>query len=337
MVAKATSAHPDRTSLGHVGSTGPMPGAAARATLCRMRIATWNVNSLKARMDAVERWLERAQPDVLLMQETKLADEDAPLMPFQLAGYDLLHHGEGRWNGVAIASRVGISDPIANFGDMPVRDSRSGATVAVSEEDFDPMDEARMVSAVCGGIRVVSVYAPNGRVVDSPFYLGKLRWFERLRAWVAEHAADGGPLVVGGDYNVAPTDDDVWSPAAAHGGTHVSAPERAALAAIRDVGLSDAYRSQQPAPGRFSWWDYRAGMFHKNQGMRIDLLYVTPVVASRVIWSEIDREARKGPPTPSDHAPVVIDLDAPGTPFDAGWEGALSRVAARSSPPRPAG
>ena len=299
-----------------------------------MRIATWNVNSLKARMDAVERWLERAQPDVLLMQETKLSDEDAPLMPFQLAGYDLLHHGEGRWNGVAIASRVGIADPVANFGDGPVRDSRSGATVGVSEEDFDPFHEARMVSAVCGGIRVASIYAPNGRVVDSPFYLGKLRWFERLTAWAAEMAGGGDGLVIGGDYNVAPTDDDVWSPPAAHGGTHVSEPERDALARLRATGLSDAYRAQQTARGRFSWWDYRAGMFHKNQGMRIDLLYVTHQVASRVIWAEIDREARKGPPTPSDHAPVLIDLDEPGKPFDAGWSGALSRIAARTRPPR---
>jgi exodeoxyribonuclease III len=297
-----------------------------------MRIATWNVNSLKARMDAVERWLERAQPDVLLMQETKLSDADAPLMPFQLAGYDLLHHGEGRWNGVAIASRVGIADPVTNFGDGPVRDSRSGAPVALSEEDFDPLDEARMVSAVCGGIRLVSIYAPNGRVVDSPFYLGKLRWFERLHGWAADAVGSGVPLVIGGDYNVAPTDEDVWSPAAAHGGTHVSAAERDALARLRDTGLSDAYREYQPARGRFSWWDYRAGMFHKNQGMRIDLLYVTPDVASRVIWAEIDREARKGPPIPSDHAPVVIDLDTPGVAFDAGWVGAMSRVAARTKP-----
>jgi len=307
-----------------------------------MRIATWNVNSLKARMDAVERWLERARPDVLLMQETKLSDEDAPLMPFQLAGYDLLHHGEGRWNGVAIASRVGISDPVTNFGDGPVRDSRSGAAVGGgangAEEDFDPSREARMVSAVCGGIRVASIYAPNGRVVDSPFYVGKLRWFERLTAWAAEAVGTTGPsggtlgLVIGGDYNVAPTDEDVWSAPAAHGGTHVSEPERAALAALRGVGLSDAYRAQQPTGGRFSWWDYRAGMFHKNQGMRIDLLYVTPDVASRIIWAEIDREARKGPPTPSDHAPVVIDLDTAGVPFDAGWVGAMSRVAARTRP-----
>jgi exodeoxyribonuclease-3 len=299
-----------------------------------MRIATWNVNSLKARMDAVERWLVRAAPDVLLMQETKLADEDAPVMPFQLAGYELLHHGEGRWNGVAIASRVGISDPITNFGDGPVRDSRTVASDAV-EEDFDPFDEARMVSAVCGGIRVTSLYAPNGRVVGSPFYQGKLRWFERLAAWTAATLGAGGPMVLGGDMNVTPTDLDVWDAVAAHGGTHVSAPERAALARLEGLGLVDAYRSRQAAGGRFSWWDYRAGMFHKNMGMRIDLLYATPDVAERVVWTEIDREARKGPPTPSDHAPVVIDLDTPGQAFDAGWDSALTRIAARTRPRAP--
>ncbi len=296
-----------------------------------MRIATWNVNSLKARMDAVQRWLERAAPDVLLMQETKLADEDAPLMPFQLAGYELLHHGEGRWNGVAIASRIGIGDPITNFGDGPVRDSRAGADEA-AEEDFDPFDEARMVSAVCGGIRVASLYAPNGRAVGSPFYQGKLRWFDRLAAWASGALRDGTPLVLGGDMNVTPTDLDVWDPVAAHGGTHVSAPERDALARLGALGLVDAYRARQTAGGRYSWWDYRAGSFHRNEGMRIDLLYVTPDLAARVAWAEIDREARKGPPTPSDHAPVVIDLDAVGQPFDAGWQSALARIAARTRP-----
>jgi len=299
-----------------------------------MRIATWNVNSLKARGEAVEKWLERAAPDVLLIQETKLGDDDVPEMSFRMRGYELLHHGEGRWNGVAIASRVGIADPVTNFGDGPVRDSRAGATVAVSEDDFDPFDEARMVSAVCGGVRVASLYAPNGRVVGSPFYHGKLRWFERLARWVAETATPETPLVLGGDYNVTPTDEDVWDPVRAHGGTHVSAPERDQLARLRAWGLVDAYRTQVADRGRFSWWDYRAGMFHKNEGMRIDLLYVTPPVAARVVWSEIDREARKGPPTPSDHAPVVMDLDEPGTPFEAGWSGALSRIAARTRPPR---
>ncbi len=297
-----------------------------------MRIATWNVNSLKARQEAVEKWLERAAPDVLLIQETKLSDADAPVMPMRMLGYEMAHHGEGRWNGVAILSRVGIEDIVTNFGDGPVRDSSAGSALAVSEDDFDPFGEARMVSAVCGGVRVASLYAPNGREVGSPFFEGKLRWFDRLLRWLEETQTPDTPLVLGGDYNVTPADIDVWSPARAHGGTHVSAPEREALARLRAWGLTDTYREHNPESGRFSWWDYRAGMFHKNEGMRIDLLYATAPVASRVTWAEIDREARKGPPTPSDHTPVVIDLDEAGRPFDAGWEGALTRIAARSRP-----
>jgi exodeoxyribonuclease-3 len=297
-----------------------------------MRIATWNVNSLKARQEAVERWLARAEPDVLLIQETKLSDADAPLMPMRMLGYEMAHHGEGRWNGVAILSRVGIEDVVTNFGDGPVRDSSAGATVAVSEDDFDPFGEARMVSAVCGGVRVASLYAPNGREVGSAFYEGKLRWFVRLSRWLAETRSPEEPLVLGGDYNVTPADEDVWSPTKAHGGTHVSEPEREALARLRDWGLVDAYRAVQPARGRFSWWDYRAGMFHRNEGMRIDLLYSTAPVVERLVWSEIDREGRKGPPTPSDHAPVVMDLDEPGLAFDPGWSGALERIAARTKP-----
>ena len=300
-----------------------------------MRIATWNVNSLNARMEAVEKWLARAEPDVLLMQETKLADADAPVMPFRMLGYVLVHHGEGRWNGVGILTRVGAEDVIMNFGDGPVRDSTAGSSAgAEEEEDFNPFDEARMVSAVCGGVRVVSLYAPNGRVVDSPFYVGKLRWFERVARWLAETRATDEPLLLGGDYNVTPAPEDVWSEAKAHGGTHVSPPERAELATLREWGLVDTYRSVRPETGRFSWWDYRAGMFHRNEGMRIDLLYATEPVAKRVVWAEIDREARKGPPTPSDHAPVLVDLDEPGKPFDAGWEGALQRIAARTKPSR---
>jgi exodeoxyribonuclease-3 len=253
-----------------------------------------------------------------------------------MAGYELVHHGEGRWNGVAIATKIGATDVVTNFGDGPVRDSSAGASVAVGEDDFDPFDEARMVSAVCGGIRFVSLYAPNGRVVGSPFYVGKLRWFERLRRWLDEAASPDEPLILGGDLNATPTDADVWDPVAAHGGTHVSEPERAALASLRDWGLVDAYRVVAPdAAGRFSWWDYRAGMFHRNEGMRIDLLYVTKPVAKRIVWAEIDREARKGPPIPSDHAPVVVDLDEKGVPFEAGWEGALSRIAARTRPRKP--
>jgi exodeoxyribonuclease-3 len=299
-----------------------------------MRIATWNVNSLKARMEAVEKWVGRADPDVLLIQETKLSNAEAPVMPLRMLGYEVVHHGEGRWNGVAILSKLPASDVVTNFGDGPVRDSSAGAAVQVSEDDFDPFDEARMVSAVVGGIRFVSLYAPNGRVVDSPFYVGKLRWFERLSRWLAETRAPDEPLLLAGDYNVTPAPEDVWSETRAHGGTHVSGPEREALARLRDWGLADTYRSVRPEPGRFSWWDYRAGNFHRNEGMRIDLLYATAPVAERVVWAEIDREARKGPPTPSDHAPVVVDLDEPGRPFDAGWEGALQRIAARSRPRR---
>jgi len=295
-----------------------------------MRVATWNVNSLKARMPAVELWLARADPDVLMMQETKLADEQVPELPFRVAGYEVVHHGEGRWNGVAIASRVGITDVVANFGDGPVRDSRPVAGSGVGEEDFNPFDEARMVSAVCGGVRFVSLYAPNGRVVGSPFYEGKLLWFERLHRWISETCSPDEPMVVGGDLNATPADEDVWDPAAAHGGTHVSEPERAALARLREWGLVDAFRIHQSGPGRFSWWDYRAGMFQKNMGMRIDLLYVTQPLAKRSLWAEIDRQARKGPPTPSDHAPVVVDFDEPGVSIDAGWEAALERVAQRS-------
>ncbi len=299
-----------------------------------MRIATWNVNSLKARLEKVEWWLERAGPDVLLMQETKLSDDDAPALPFRMAGYDLVHHGEGRWNGVAIASRVGIEDVITNFGDGPVRDSGSGATVSLAEEDFDPFDEARMVSAVCGGVRVVSLYAPNGRVVGSPFYTGKLAWFARLRRWLDETRDSAAPLVLGGDLNVAPTDEDVWDAAAAHGGTHVSEPERAAFRALLDWGLADAWRERNPGVRRFTWWDYRAGNFQRNEGMRIDHLLPTPPVAGRIVALEIDREARKGKPIPSDHAPLVMDLDEPGRAFDAGWSGTDERFAARRAAKR---
>jgi exodeoxyribonuclease-3 len=298
-----------------------------------MRIATWNVNSLNARLEAVQRWLERAAPDVLLMQETKLADDDVPEMAFRMAGYEVLHHGEGRWNGVAIASRVGLDGPlVTNFGDGPVRDSRRATSPDAEPEDFDPFDEARMASAVAGGIRFVSLYAPNGRQLDSAWYAGKLRWFDRLAQWLETSADPGQPLVLGGDLNVTPADEDVWDAARAHGSTHVSEPERAALARLRDWGLSDLYRLRQPAADRFSWYDYRAGMFHRNEGMRIDLLYGSRPVAERVVWAEIDREARKGPPTPSDHAPVVVDLDRPGRPFDAGWEAALARVRLRTRP-----
>ena len=303
-----------------------------------MRIATWNVNSLKARQEAVERWLERAAPDILLIQETKLTDADAPVMTFAMAGYQLIHHGEGRWNGVAIAARQGatIEDVVTNFGDGPVRDSGPGGAgaEATGEDDFDSFDEARMVAATVDGVRVVSLYAPNGRVVGSPFYNGKLAWFERLARWVRESATPRDALVLGGDLNVAPTDADVWDPAAVHGGTHVSEPERAAFRALLDLGLVDGYRLRHEESRRFTWWDYRAGMFHKNLGMRIDHLLVAKPLADRIVDAEIDRDARKGPPVPSDHAPLLVDLDEPGRPIDPDWAGALARIAGRTRPGR---
>jgi exodeoxyribonuclease-3 len=300
-----------------------------------MRIATWNVNSLKARLEKVEWWLDRAQPDVVLIQETKLTDEDVPVMTFQMRGYEVVHHGEGRWNGVAILSRTPFTgDVITNFGDGPVRNSGSGAAVSLAEEDFNPFDEARMVSAVTQGIRFISIYAPNGRVVDSPFYVGKLAWYERLRRWLDDARRTDENLVIGGDFNIAPTEEDVWDEAAVHGATHVSAPERAAFRNLLDWGLVDTYRSLRDEPGRYTWWDYRAGMFHKNYGMRIDHLLATAPVAARTVAADIDREARKGFPGPSDHAPLFIDIDAPGAPIDTGWSGSESKFASRQAADR---
>ncbi len=288
-----------------------------------MRIATWNVNSLKARLEKLVWWLDRAMPDVLLIQETKLSDADVPTEQLEQRGYELAHHGEGRWNGVAIASRVGIRDVIKRFGD-PL-DAPRTPDVA----DDEPLAEARMISAVCGDVRVVSIYAPNGRTLSSPFYRAKLAWFERLARWLRETRSPDEVLALGGDFNVAPADVDVWDPRACHGGTHVSAEERAAFAALERWGLVDAYRMHHPEPQRYTWWDYRAGAFHKNFGMRIDHLLVTRSLAERVIWSEIDREARKGKPIPSDHTPLIIDIDQPGRSIDAGWSGAEARIAAR--------
>jgi exodeoxyribonuclease-3 len=288
-----------------------------------MRIATWNVNSLKARLEKVHWWLERARPDVLLLQETKLADADVPVAAFGDAGYELAHHGEGRWNGVAIASRCGIAGVVTGFGE-PLAPAQTPDT-----GDDEPLAEARMMAAECGGVRVVCVYAPNGRTLGSRFYEAKLVWYERLARWLEEVADPQQPLVLGGDLNVAPDDADVWDPRACHGGTHVSPPEREAFARLCRWGLVDAYRLHHPEARRYTWWDYRAGHFHKNFGMRIDHLLATRPLAERSVWAEIDREARKGKPVPSDHAPLVLDVDEPGHPFDAGWAAAEKRIAAR--------
>ncbi|MBZ0115419.1 MAG: endonuclease/exonuclease/phosphatase family protein, partial [Sandaracinaceae bacterium] len=240
----------------------------------------------------------------------------APAKAFRERGYHLVHHGQGRWNGVAIASREEPSEILTNFGE-PLREAG----------EAEPLAEARMIAARVGGLRVVSVYVPNGREIDSPFYEAKLVWLDRLARYVGEV---DGPTVVGGDFNVAPADADVWDPKVCHGGTHVSGREREAFERVRSSGqLVDMYRKLHSEGGRYSWWDYRAGAFHMNYGMRIDHLLVSEAIAGRIVYAEIDRQARKGKPTPSDHAPVVIDLDEPGVLFDAGWAGAEERIAAR--------
>ena len=266
-----------------------------------MRIATWNVNSLRARLDKVVGWLATAQPDVLLMQETKLADEAAPDMAFGMAGYQLAHHGEGRWNGVAIASRVGVEAIVANFGDGPLR------AASTDTPDDEPAAEARMIAASCGGVRVVSLYAPNGRELDTPFYAAKLAWYDRLLTWLRESASPRPAAGPGGRHERGPGRPRRVRPGRLRWHDPHLTSERAAFQALLDWGLVDAYRLRHPEGGRYTWWDYRAGNFHKGLGMRIDHLLVTRPLAARITAAEIDRDARKGP-TPSDHAPMWIDV-----------------------------
>lgn len=256
-----------------------------------MRLATWNVNSLKARLPRVEAWLEEVRPDVVCLQETKLADAAFPALPLAALGYEAIHVGEGRWNGVAILSRVGLEDPVAGFDD-----------------GGEPDPEARLVWATCGGVRVGSVYVPNGREVGHDHYRYKLAFLDRLAEAVTANGAPARPLALCGDFNVAPDDRDVWDPGAFVGATHVSEPERAALRRLQDRGLVDVFRRHHDAGGLYSWWDYRAGNFHRGRGMRIDLVLATEPVAEATGAVLIDRNARKGP-SPSDHAPVVVDVD----------------------------
>ena len=256
-----------------------------------MRIATWNVNSLKARLPRVEEWLGYAQPDVLCMQETKLADSAFPAMAFQSLGYESAHCGEGRWNGVAILSRVGLADVVAGFTD----------------EAEDEVTEARLLWATCGGVRVGTVYVPNGRSVGSEFYEAKLAWLDRLARHVESAFDPKEELLLCGDFNVAPEDRDVWDATKLHGGTHVSPPERTAVGRLCDWGLVDVFRSLHDEEGLYSWWDYRAGDFHQHRGLRIDLLLATTPLAERATFALIDRFARKGK-QPSDHAPLLVDF-----------------------------
>lgn len=256
-----------------------------------MRIATWNVNSLRARLPRVEEWIADVRPDVLCLQETKMAEDAFPHLAFEQIGYECVHHGQGQWNGVAIVSRVGLDDPVRGFAD--------GA-------EADP--EARLVTATCGGIRVSSVYVPNGRSLDDPHYAYKLAWMKRLLAHLDVNESSGADVIVTGDFNIAPDDRDVYDPAKFVGATHVSDAERASLRALETWGLVDLFRRLHDQGGLYSWWDYRSGDFHQGRGLRIDLVLGTDSVARRTRWSIVDRNARKGQ-QPSDHAPVLVDLD----------------------------
>jgi exodeoxyribonuclease-3 len=261
-------------------------------TVGSVRIATWNVNSVTQRVPRLLPWLDGRQPDVVCLQETKLADDAfVELLGDELENrsYAVAVHGEATWNGVAILSRVGLDEVVRGLEGAP---------------GF-PHPESRAISARCGGIRVVSVYVPNGRVPGSEHYEYKLAWLAALREVVA---AGREATVVCGDMNIAPTDDDVFDPDAYVGQTHVTARERDALAELQALGLHDVVRDRWPNERVFTYWDYRAGMFHQDLGMRIDLVLASDPVAGRVKAAWVDRHARKGS-GPSDHAPVIVDLD----------------------------
>lgn len=255
-----------------------------------MRIATWNVNSLKARLPRVEEWLAYAQPDVLCMQETKLSDATFPAMAFQALGYESAHHGRGQWNGVAILSRVGIDDVVDGFC-----------------EGLEADQDTRLVSATCGGVRVHSVYVPNGRALDDPHYQYKLDWLSRMRVHLENTCDPDTAVAVCGDFNVAPEDRDVWDPKRFLKTTHTSKPEREALQRLGDWGLQDAFRAVHQEDRLYTYWDYRAGDFHQHRGMRIDLVLASKPLVEKVAYALIDRFARKGK-LPSDHAPLLVDF-----------------------------
>ena len=256
-----------------------------------MRIVTWNVNSLNARMDRVTEWLPQLQPDVLCMQETKMGNEDFPHDVFADLGYESAHHGQGQWNGVAILSRVGLDDVHMDFGD-----------------GGEPDRDARIIWATCGGVRVASCYVPNGRSLDDEHYTYKLGWLDRLRADLDANATPDDDICVVGDFNIAPDNRDVYDEASLVGATHVSDAERQKLADLAEWGLADVFRDHHDEAGLFSWWDYRDGNFHKRRGLRIDLILSSESVRRATRRVFVDRNARKGK-SPSDHAPVVADVD----------------------------
>lgn len=259
-----------------------------------MRIATWNVNSIRTRVDRVTDWLSRADVDVLAMQETKCKDEQFPMLPFEALGYQVAHVGHSQWNGVAIASRVGLDDVQIGFAGQP---------------QWQDADEARAIGATCGGVRVWSLYVPNGRSLTDPHLPYKLNWLAALRDTASGWLVDDPslPLALVGDWNIAPTDEDVWDMEVFRESTHVSEPERAAFRAMNDAGFADVVRPFTPGPGVYTYWDYTQLRFPKKQGMRIDFVLGSPEFAARVTHGEIVREERKGK-QPSDHAPVLVEL-----------------------------
>ena len=272
-----------------------------------MRIATWNVNSVGARLPRLNEWLELAEPDVLCLQETKCAADAFPGERAEELGYEIAAHGDGRWNGVAILSRVGLTDISLGYPGQP-------AYAPPPDEDdpaligAPPVVEARAVGATCGRLRVWSLYVPNGRSLDSPHYPYKLEWLDGFLTAARRDVEAFDNVAITGDFNIAPHDADVWDPAAFVGSTHVTEPERAAYRKLVDLGLTDVEARPLKGDHPYTYWDYRAGMFHKGMGMRIDLVLVSAPVAKGITDAYVDREARKGK-GPSDHAPVVVDVD----------------------------
>jgi exodeoxyribonuclease III len=271
-----------------------------------VRLATWNVNSVKARLPRLLEWLAEAKPDIVALQEIKTTTALFPSAEVEELGYEVAAHGDGRWNGVALLSSVGLEHVSLGFPGEPSYEGEPAEATLIDEPGLRK-PETRAVGANCGGIRVWSLYAPNGRTPESAHYAYKLAWYAALRAVLEAELSQETQLVACGDFNVAPTDDDVWDPAQFVGSTHVTSAERQALADLRALGLRDVVPTPMKGPHPYTYWDYRAGMFPANKGMRIDLVYATEAVAARVEGAYVDREARKGK-GPSDHAPVVVDL-----------------------------
>ena len=274
-----------------------------------MRLATWNVNSVKARLPRLLDWLADKQPDVVCLQEIKCTEAAFPADEVGELGYATAAYGDGRWNGVALLSRVGLADVTRGFAGDPGyagEPEEGGDALFATPADGPPPHETRAIGATCDGVRVWSVYVPNGRTPDSPHYRYKLAWLAAFREVVVAELPNG-PFVVCGDFNVAPTDADVFDPKAFIGSTHVTPPERAAVAALLETGLHDIVPKPMKGNNPFTYWDYRAGLFHQDKGMRIDLVCASDAVAKGLSSAYIDREARKGK-GPSDHAPVIVEF-----------------------------